>query len=102
MDVPGGVAGALSSAAAVIIGGTLWLRKWLSRDAVERAGDGATLSVIKMLQAQLEREREHSSELARALETSHEQIGELRRQVADLTEQVRVLQAQVKALGGSP
>lgn len=102
MDVPGGIAGAVSAAAATIIGGSLWLRKWLSRDAVERAGDKGTLSVIDMMQKQIDREREHSAQLMSALDSSHEQIGELRKQVADLTDQVRVLQGQVRALGGDP
>lgn len=101
MDFPstGGWAATIAGLVTVISGGLLWLRKWLSGDAVSRAGDGAQLVVIQMLRDELDRSNARNDQLAKALDDSHAQIGELRRQVADLTEEVHGLRLQVRNLG---
>lgn len=86
---------------AAVIAGFFWLRKWLSQDTVDRLGNSASASVIKMLRSQLDREREHNIELSRALDESNRQIELLRMQVATLTDEVQKLQSEIESLRGS-
>lgn len=94
---PGGTGGALGALVAAVGGGLLWLRKFLSRDAADRAADGAEKDIIDILRQQLQLERERSDKLVTSLDAANEQIGQLRAQVAELSAQVRGLQSQLSA-----
>lgn len=48
----------LSGTGTVLLGAFLWLRKWLSRDAAERAMDSADVAVIRRLTELLDIERD--------------------------------------------
>ncbi|MFF7065754.1 chemotaxis protein [Pseudomonas sp. NPDC008258] len=48
----------LSGTGTVLLGAFLWLRKWLSRDATERAMDNADVAVIRRLTELLDLERD--------------------------------------------
>lgn len=84
----------------VVTVGVLRMRKWLSRDSVDRAGDGAEFKVINMLNHQLALRDQHTTELLKALDEAQMQICQLRSQVALLVDQVRQLRLQVEMLTG--
>lgn len=93
---PGDWTGPMLGALTVIGGGFLWLRKWLRKDSVDSAGDGATIRVIKLLQRQLEAANDRNDALVKALGESNRQIDELRAQVVRLTTEVEGLRAQLE------
>ena len=48
----------LGGTGTVLLGGLLWLRKWLSRDAADRAMDNADIGVVRRLNELLDIERD--------------------------------------------
>lgn len=93
---PGDWTGPMLGALTIIGGGILWLRKWLRKDGVDSAGDGATLRVINMLRDELDRANARNDALLKALGESNRQIDDLRAQVVRLTAEVEGLRAQLE------
>lgn len=88
----------IGSACAAILAGALMLRKFLSKDAVARAGDTAEKDIIDILRSQLTIERDRNDKLLASLDAANTATGQLRAQVADLGDQVRRLQSQISSL----
>lgn len=93
----------LGGAAAALIAGWLMLRKWLSRDKFERAGDEAGIGVISRLNKLLDEERKARREaearadmFAKERNDAVKEIGELRGQVQSLTFQVVEMRKQLE------
>lgn len=100
--LPSGSTGIFGAALAAIIAGVLWLRRFLSGDAVDRKGDGAQIGVISMLNTQitmlnqqLAGEQARNEKLQAALDNASTQIASLRSQILELTLQVQTLQRKM-------
>ncbi|WP_060517315.1 hypothetical protein [Pseudomonas sp. NBRC 111134] len=85
----------LSGTGTVLLGAGLWLRKWLSRDATERAMDSADIAVIRRLTDLLDIERDARREAeAKADQFARERnelvisVGRLQGKVLALTSQL--------------
>ncbi|GLO25930.1 chemotaxis protein [Pseudomonas putida] len=86
----------LSGTGTVLLGAFLWLRKWLSRDAAERAMDNADIAVIRRLTELLDIERDarreaeaKADQLARGRNDLVLTVGRLQGKVLALTSQLR-------------
>lgn len=90
----GTTTGLLGVVMAAIVGGILWLRRFLSSDNLGRGADAAQLAVIAMLNAQLASEQTRNERLQTALDNSTTQIDGLRKQIFDLTIEVQQLRKQ--------
>lgn len=103
VEVPdtSGILSIFGTGIAGIAAGFLLLRKYLSGDSVERAGNGAQLQIIEMLQEQVKQERDRADAAVTARDQAVEQIGLLRAQVAQLSVQVESLKAQVMGAGAA-
>jgi hypothetical protein len=99
VDVPDGTGliGVIGTSIAGIAAGVLLLRKYLSSDSVERAGNDAQLQIIQMLQDQVKQERARADEATASKDRALEQIDQLRAQVAELSLQVQNLKVQIVA-----
>ncbi|MCY1417730.1 hypothetical protein D9M71_332710 [compost metagenome] len=85
----------LSGTGTVLLGAFLWLRKWLSRDAAERAMDTADIAVVRRLTELLDIERDARREAeAKADQFAKERnelvvtVGRLQGEVVALTSQL--------------
>lgn len=103
-DLGPGTATWLGGTGTVLLGGFLWLRKWLSRDATDRAMDTADIGVVRRLNELLDIEREARKEAeARADQFAKERndlvatIGRLEGKIEALTSQVGQLNERVAA-----
>jgi len=96
----GGVGGWIGAIAATVIGGGLMLRKWLSRDAVDRAGDRAEVNIIETLTAQLAAANARADTFAKERNDAIREIGDLKAQVAQLTAKVEIMQNQLERMYG--
>lgn len=101
---PAKVLGGIATTAVVVV---LGLRKWLSRDAVDRASDSAALQTIERLQSLLDAERIARREAERrADQFAHERnelvekLGELRGQILALGEKVQSLEQTISTMKG--
>lgn len=90
-----GLLGIIATGFAAITGGILVLRKYLSSDAVDRAGDHAQLDIINMLRQQVTDERARADAAATARDNALSEIRALKDQVAQLTLQVQSMQQQL-------
>jgi predicted ArsR family transcriptional regulator len=86
-------------AVATIAGGFIYLRKTLSSDSVERAGNDGLLQIIELLRAQVDREAARADAAVAARDDAVTQIGLLRNQVTQLSAQVENLQKLLSAAG---
>lgn len=103
-DLGPGTATWLGGTGTVLLGGFLWLRKWLSRDAADRAMDTADIGVVRRLNELLDIEREARKEAeARADQFARERndlvatVGRLEGKIEALTSQVGQLNERVAA-----
>ncbi len=101
-DLGPGTATWLGGSATVILGGLLWLRRFLSKDAADRAMDSADIGTLKRLNELLNQERaarkeaearadqfaKERNDLAAAVGRMEGKIEALTGQVAQLTERV--------------
>lgn len=101
-DLGPGTATWLGGSATVVLGGLLWLRRFLSKDATERAMDSADIGTLKRLNELLNQERaarkeaearadqfaKERNDLAAAVGRMEGKIEALTSQVAQLTDRV--------------
>ncbi|MBC3503574.1 chemotaxis protein [Pseudomonas sp. SWRI59] len=103
-DLVPGTATWLGGTGTVLVSGFLWLRKWLSRDATDRAMDTADIGMVRRLNELLDIEREARQEAeARADQFAKERndlvatVGRLEGKIEALTSQVGQLNERVAA-----
>jgi len=101
-DLGPGTATWLGGSATVVLGGLLWLRKFLSKDATDRAMDNADIGTLRRLNELLNQERaarkeaearadqfaKERNDLAAAVGRMEGKIEALTSQVAQLTDRV--------------
>ena len=101
-DLGPGTATWLGGSATVVLGGLLWLRRFLSKDATDRAMDSADIGTLKRLNELLNQERTARKEAeARADQFATERndlaaaIGRMEGKIEALTSQVAQLTDRV-------
>lgn len=111
-DLGPGTATWLGGTGTVLLGGFLWLRKFLSKDAADRAMDNADIGTVRRLNELLNDEREarklaearadqfakERNELAAAVGRMEGKIESLTSQVANLTERVTLQSDEIARL----
>ena len=111
-DLGPGTATWLGGTGTVLLGGFLWLRKFLSKDAADRAMDNADIGTVRRLNELLDSEREarklaearadqfakERNELAAAVGRMEGKIEALTSQVGQLTEKVTTQSAEISRL----
>ncbi|RMQ48630.1 Methyl-accepting chemotaxis protein [Pseudomonas cichorii] len=118
-DLGPGTATWLGGTGTILLGGFLWLRKFLSRDAADRAMDNADIGTVRRLNELLDSEREarkeaearadqfarERNELAAAVGRMEGKVEVLTNQIAQLTDKVTTQSAEIarlrSQLGGS-
>lgn len=98
LNIPGGLGGLIGVAGAAIVASVLWLRRFFSKDSVDRSADAAYRSLIDDLRAQITLERTRNQELRESRDAAIAQIDGLRQQVSDLSDQVAKLQRQIATM----
>ena len=102
----------LGGTGTVLLGGFLWLRKFLSKDAADRAMDNADIGTVRRLNELLDSEREarklaearadqfakERNELAAAVGRMEGKIEALTGQVSQLTDKVTSQSAEIARL----
>ncbi len=103
-DLGPGTATWLGGTGTVLLGGFLWLRKFLSKDATDRAMDNADIGTVRRLNELLDSEREARKQAeARADQFAKERndlmatVGRLEGKIEALTSQVGQLTDRVTA-----
>ncbi|MFH6564908.1 chemotaxis protein [Pseudomonas kulmbachensis] len=111
-DLGPGTATWLGGSATVVLGGLLWLRKFLSRDATDRAMDNADIGTLRRLNELLNQERaarkeaearadqfaKERNDLAAAVGRMEGKIEALTSQVGQLTERVTLQSEEITRL----
>ena len=111
-DLGPGTATWLGGSATVVLGGLLWLRRFLSKDATDRAMDSADIGTLKRLNELLNQERaarkeaearadqfaKERNDLAAAVGRMEGKIEALTSQVAQLTERVTLQSDEITRL----
>ncbi|MBA6091893.1 chemotaxis protein [Pseudomonas monteilii] len=85
----------LSGTGTVLLGAFLWLRKWLSKDAAERAMDSADVAVIRRLTELLDIERDARREAETKADQLARERNELVLTVGRLQSKIMVLSSQL-------
>ncbi|WP_439253111.1 chemotaxis protein [Pseudomonas monteilii] len=85
----------LSGTGTVLLGAFLWLRKWLSKDAAERAMDSADVAVIRRLTELLDTERDARREAETKADQLARERNELVLTVGRLQGKIMVLSSQL-------
>ncbi len=85
----------LSGTGTVLLGAFLWLRKWLSKDAAERAMDSADVAVIRCLTELLDIERDARREAETKADQLARERNELVLTVGRLQGKIMVLSSQL-------
>ncbi|WP_145279113.1 chemotaxis protein [Pseudomonas sp. URMO17WK12:I11] len=103
-DFGPGTATWLGGTGTIILGVFLWLRKWLSRDATDRAMDSADIGTVRRLNELLDSEREarklaevRADQFAQERNELIRSMGQLEGNIISLTRQVEQLTTQVTA-----
>jgi phage host-nuclease inhibitor protein Gam len=111
-DLGPGTATWLSGTGTVLLGGFLWLRKFLFKDAADRAMDNADIGTVRRLNELLDSEREarklaearadqfakERNDLAATVGRMEGKIEALTSQVANLTERVTLQSDEIARL----
>lgn len=111
-DLATGTATWLGGTGTVLLGGFLWLRKFLSKDAADRAMDNADIGTVRRLNELLDSEREarklaearadqfakERNDLAATVGRMEGKIEALTSQVANLTERVTLQSDEIARL----
>ncbi|HCN47064.1 MAG TPA: chemotaxis protein [Pseudomonas sp.] len=103
-DLGPGTATWLGGTGTVLLGGFLWLRKFLSKDAADRAMDNADIGTVRRLNELLDSEREarklaeaRADQFAQERNELTRSMGQLEGNILALTRQVEQLTTQVTA-----
>lgn len=102
----------LGGSATVVLGGLLWLRKFLSKDAADRAMDNADIGTVRRLNELLDSERQirkeaearadqfakERNELAAAVGRMEGKIEALTSHIVQLTDKVTTQSAEIARL----
>lgn len=103
-DLGPGTATWLGGTGTVLLGGFLWLRKFLSKDAADRAMDSADIGTVRRLNELLDSEREarklaesRADQFAQERNELTRSMGQLEGNILALTRQVEQLTTQVTA-----
>jgi peptidoglycan hydrolase CwlO-like protein len=111
-DLGPGTATWLGGTGTVLLGGFLWLRKFLSKDATDRAMDNADIGTVRRLNELLDTERARANaaearadqfakernELAAAVGRMEGKVEALTSQIAQLTDKVTTQSAEISRL----
>lgn len=111
-DLGAGTATWATGTIGIILGGFLWLRRFLSKDAADRAMDNADIGTVRRLNELLDSERaaraaaearadqfaKERNELAAAVGRMEGKIEALTSQVAQLTDKVTTQSAEIARL----
>ena len=111
-DLGPGTATWLGGTGTILLGGFLWLRKFLSKDAADRAMDNADIGTVRRLNELLDSERvarkeaetradqfaKERNELAAAVGRMEGRIDALTSQVAQLTDKVTSQSSEISRL----
>ena len=89
----------LSGTGTVLLGAFLWLRKWLSKDAAERAMDSADVAVIRRLTELLDIERDARREAETKADQLARERNELVLTVGRLQGKIMVLTSKLGSSG---
>ncbi|HWV45506.1 MAG TPA: hypothetical protein VN039_05685 [Nitrospira sp.] len=89
--------GWLGMVGAVIVGGVLWLRRFLSNDSVINSANAAQTEIINLLRDQLAKESERADKAEAARNAAMQTIQQLEQKITDLTLKVSSLEQTVKA-----
>lgn len=103
-DLGPGTATWLGGTGTVLLGGFLWLRKFLSKDATDRAMDNADIGTVRRLNELLDSEREarklaevRADQFAKERNDLVATVGRLEGKIEALTSQVGQLNERVAA-----
>ncbi|GFM89362.1 hypothetical protein PSCICO_47610 [Pseudomonas cichorii] len=111
-DLGPGTATWLGGTGTILLGGFLWLRKFLSKDAADRAMDNADIGTVRRLNELLDSERARANaaearadqfakernELAAAVGRMEGKVEALTSQIATLTDKVTTQSAEISRL----
>ncbi|AVF55427.1 chemotaxis protein [Pseudomonas fulva] len=97
-DLGPGTATWLGGTGTVLLGGFLWLRKWLSRDATDRAMDTADIGVVRRLNELLDIEREARKEAEARADQFAKERNDLAATVGRMEGKIEALTTQVASL----
>ena len=97
-DLGPGAATWLGGTGTVLLGGFLWLRKWLSRDATDRAMDTADIGVVRRLNELLDIEREARKEAEARADQFAKERNDLAATVGRMEGKIEALTSQVAGL----
>jgi chromosome segregation ATPase len=111
-DLGPGTATWLGGTGTVLLGGFLWLRKFLSKDAADRAMDNADIGTVRRLNELLDSERtarkeaearadqfaKERNELAAAVGRMEGKVEALTSQIAQLTDKVTSQSTEIASL----
>ncbi|GLO19253.1 MULTISPECIES: hypothetical protein [Pseudomonas] len=97
-DLGPGTATWLGGTGTVLLGGFLWLRKWLSRDATDRAMDTADIGVVRRLNELLDIEREARKEAEARADQFAKERNDLAATVGRMEGKIEALTSQVASL----
>jgi len=97
-DLGPGTATWLGGTGTVLLGGFLWLRKWLSRDATDRAMDTADIGVVRRLNELLDIEREARKEAEARADQFAKERNDLAATVGRMEGKIEALTSQVAGL----
>ncbi|KAG0730842.1 hypothetical protein G6F23_015895 [Rhizopus arrhizus] len=78
------------------------LRRWLSKDSVERAGDEARVEVIDMLTTQLAAANARADMFAKERNDAYREVADLREKVARLETRMEHMQARLEMINANP
>lgn len=97
-DLGPGTATWLGGSATVVLGGLLWLRKFLSKDATDRAMDSADIGTLRRLNELLNQERAARKEAEARAEQFAKERNDLAAAVGRMEGKIEALTSQVAQL----
>ena len=97
-DLGPGTATWLGGSATVVLGGLLWLRRFLSKDATDRAMDSADIGTLKRLNELLNQERAARKEAEARADQFAKERNDLAAAVGRMEGKIEALTSQVSQL----
>lgn len=97
-DLGPGTATWLGGSATVALGGLLWLRKFLSKDATDRAMDNADIGTVRRLNELLDTERARANAAEARADQFAKERNELAAAVGRMEGKIEALTSQVQQL----